>query len=178
MEKVKKDFTIWDSDAYLEEDFLNSVREDMKCALTDDEEPTDEEVEDEAFDRNNSFLEDITDEVGEDDSVTNGIVCLGDLGLWDGRHRGIKYFNDISSCFSTECDTCQWFVDENGDFCSLGVHHDGYNNATYRRFKHFITDEQKHNFEKAYFKGTLDRKKLNRYTEPLGATVEHLLGII
>lgn len=75
--------------------------------------------------------------------VGSPILVLANLGLWDGRHRGfgeIKSGN-IKDCMETDYEYAEWYVDENGEFASRQIHHDGTNyerNGVRRQFAFVI----------------------------------------
>ena len=58
--------------------------------------------------------------------LSQPILILADLGLWDGRHSGYKELNsgNIKDCLFSQYDYATWYVDKHGDFRCDVIHHD------------------------------------------------------
>lgn len=68
-------------------------------------------------------------------SVDGIIIAVRDMGLWDGRFRGIAEISDnladiLSDTMATQA-YYEWYIEE-GDVKMLAIHHDGRNYTTYR----------------------------------------------
>ena len=52
-----------------------------------------------------------------DIDVGTPILVLGDLGLWDGRHKGYGEIQsgNLKDCMETDHELAEWYVDEDGE---------------------------------------------------------------
>lgn len=70
--------------------------------------------------------------------LSSEIVCIGDLGLWNGRRQGYRIVgNNIQEIlYSTlrSISYCTWYADAYNVKCDE-THHDGTNHYVYRAFK-------------------------------------------
>lgn len=69
------------------------------------------------------------------------IIAIADLGLWNGRKLGVKYYATIQSIFSVREDEAKWYCDSYNLRSNLS-HHDGTNYVLYRE----IIDEKRVDF--------------------------------
>ncbi len=87
---------------------------------------------------NNSYLENEQAKLGGI-VLTEPILVIGDLGLWNGRRTGYKLISSgkLSHClrFGRSCESGRWYVDGCGDFRGEFHHHDGTNRHLYRGVK-------------------------------------------
>ena len=110
--------------------------------------------------------------------VGSPILVLANLGLWDGRHRGfgeIKSGN-IKDCMETDYEYAEWYVDENGEFASRQIHHDGTNYYRYRRYLPDATEDEIYDLKEKLYDGTATEDDLDAVTEPLGSLVGAVFG--
>ena len=130
----------------------------------------------------NRMIEDIDEQlVDERINLKNGnydILAIGDIGRWNGRVTGYKeYLNSpISAILSSDCDYCEWFVDECGELRSTQHHHDGTNYILYRKYKENMTEEQRQRLKDLIYEGKPFDGALKRYTESLGIDVAKVYG--
>ena len=59
--------------------------------------------------------------------LSQPIIVIGDLGLWNGRRSGYKMIDsgNIKDCLFSDTDYTEWYVDMYGDLRADAVHHDG-----------------------------------------------------
>ena len=110
--------------------------------------------------------------------LPNPIICIADLGLWNGRCMGYKMIEsgNIADClWDGECDYCEWYVDRYNDLRFTGVHHDGRNHYIYRELRD-LSDKQMENFLDKLHTGTLTRRDITRYTTSVGSHVNKVYG--
>lgn len=110
--------------------------------------------------------------------VGSPILVLANLGLWDGRYRGfgeIKSGN-IKDCMETDYEYAEWYVDENSEFASRQIHHDGTNYYRYRRYLPEATENEIYDLKEKLYDGTATEDDLNAVTEPLGSLVGAVFG--
>ena len=81
--------------------------------------------------------------------LSQPIIVIGDLGLWNGRRSGYKMIDsgNIKDCLFSDTDYTEWYVDKYGDLRADAVHHDGTNHYLYRAFKDGVSDTQKENLQ-------------------------------
>lgn len=103
---------------------------------------------------------------------TNGcpIICIADLGLWNGRHSGHKLLgNTLDTCFTMLNGnyTAEWYL-ENRNLKCTQCHHDGTNYLLFRQFKPNVTQSQIDNFCRKIYNGKVTSADITKYTESLG----------
>ena len=110
--------------------------------------------------------------------LPNPIICIADLGRWNGRCMGYKMIEsgNIADClWDPECDYCTWYVDRYNNLRFTGVHHDGTNHYLYRELRD-LSDKQMENFLYKLHTGNLIRRDVNRYTTSVGIHVNKVYG--
>lgn len=125
---------------------------------------------------NYAYLDD--EKVNLDIELPNPIICIADLGRWDGRCMGYKMIEsgNIADClWDPECDYCKWYVDRYNDLCFTGAHHDGRNHYLYRELRD-ISDRQMENFLDKLHTGRLTRRDIRRYTTSIGSHIQRVYG--
>ena len=111
--------------------------------------------------------------------VSEEIIIIADLGLWDGRHQAYKILHktNIADCLTGTCgDYVTWFVDDRGDLMCRDCHHDGTNLYTYRAWKPEISHAQRSYFMQKVAIGKATRKDITRYTQRIGDRVADVYG--
>lgn len=113
-------------------------------------------------------------------SCESEILVFGTLGLWDRKHRiySEEPTTNISDMLhlGPDCDYAEFFVDEEGDFCSRQSHHDGTNIFVYRCWKPELSEEEREIFRDAIFARKCDKKMIAKYTNSLGPLVKKVYG--
>ena len=106
-------------------------------------------------------------------------VAIADLGLWNGRHRGVKILNDsLDSIFQLlgSYDDYEIYVDDK-DLQIIGYHHDGTNYITIRSFKERITEEQEDDFESLFYtEEGANKYQIGYYTESVRPLIAEYYG--
>lgn len=128
------------------------------------------------YELNNEHLDD--ERMNLDIPVSEEIIVLGDLGLWDGRKSGYKeiHGHSIKDCLYTDTDYATWYLDDRGDLCCEAIHHDGTNHYLYRVFKPDVSDTRKENFLEKVLCGTVTRADITRTTQRLGDKIADVYG--
>lgn len=77
--------------------------------------------------------------------LSQPILVIADLGLWNGRRMGYKEIpsGNIRDCLSGGYDYTTWYVDKKGDFRCDDIHHDGTNHYLYRVYKDGVSEYQR-----------------------------------
>ena len=111
-------------------------------------------------------------------SLPDDIICIADLGLWDGRHSGYcACGQNLSNVLSTGCgDYRTWYVDDLGDLRCTDTHHDGTNRYLYRMWKPGVSEGRRQNFLNAIELGIYTRRDITRYTAPIGIYAADIYG--
>lgn len=111
--------------------------------------------------------------------LSQPIIIIGDLGLWNGRASGYKMIDsgNISDCLFTDCDMAEWYVDKRGDLRCKGIHHDGTNHYLYRAFKDGVTEAQISALQNKIYMGKATRSDITRVTKRLGDEINKVYGI-
>ena len=125
---------------------------------------------------NYAYLDD--EKVNLDMELPNPIICIADLGRWNGRCMGYKMIEsgNIADClYDPECDYCTWYVDRYNNLRFTGVHHHGTNHYLYRELRD-LSDQQMENFLEKLRTGRLTRRDIRRYTTSIGSHIQRVYG--
>ena len=125
---------------------------------------------------NYAYLDD--EKANLDIELPNPIICIANLGLWDGRCMGYKMIEsgNIADClWDQEGDYCKWYVDRYNILLFTGVHHDGTNHYLYRELRD-LSDQQMENFLEKLHTGKLTRRDIRRYTTSIGSHIQRVYG--
>ena len=127
------------------------------------------------YDTNAEYLAD--ERVNLNITLPEEIVCIADLGLWNGRRSGYKLLHsrNIGDCLYSQNDPT-WFIDENGDLRCDDVHHDGINHLLYRMWKPGISEWQKENFLSKIYQNDYTDADIKRYTRRIGDWIARVYG--
>ena len=128
------------------------------------------------YELNYAYLDD--EKANLDIELPHEIICIADLGRWNGRCMGYKLLEsgNIADClWDPDCDYCEWYVDRYNDLCFTGVHHDGRNHYLYRELRD-LSDKQMENFLEKLHTGTLTRRDIRRYTTNIGSHIQRVYG--
>lgn len=110
--------------------------------------------------------------------LSQPILVIGDLGLWNGRRMGYKEIKsgNIRDCLYSDTDYTTWYVDRLGDLRCDGIHHDGTNHYLYRTYKPGVSKEQIENLKDKLYYGTATRADITRITRRLGDDIAKVYG--
>lgn len=165
--EAKKACIIWSSDIDLDD-----WRKDL---LEQYGELPDDELYRLADEINSEYLCD--ERMNLDISVPEGIVCIGDLGLWNGRRMGYKLIGDnISKCLYSDEECLEWYVDEYGDLRCTASHHDGTNYLVFRKWKKNISEDRKERLLDLIYEGKATEKDISSCTNRLGDKIANVYG--
>lgn len=173
MTRENKKHIIWSSEI----DY-NDWKDDLEDEYPDEDGYDDYDRLDIAERTNWEYLDD--ERMNLDITLSQPIIAIGDLGLWDKCVTGYKIINsgNIADCLSDgTCDYITWYVDERGDLRASGVHHDGSNDYLYRVWKDGTTETQRQNFlNKIYNQQPFTRDDITRLTRRLGDEIARVYG--
>lgn len=112
------------------------------------------------------------------DKVIDGsIICIADLGLWDGRKDGYKILgNSINTIFDINSRGFDYaeFYGDGKDIRAKEVHHDGTNYYLFRVIRSGRDIDKL--LEAIYAGEIISRQKLNYYTRSLYKDVADVYG--
>lgn len=111
-------------------------------------------------------------------SLSQPILVIGDLGLWNGRRMAYKEIKsgNIRDCLYSDTDYSTWYVDKNGDFRCEAIQHDGTNHYLYRTYKDGVSDTQIERLKDKLYRGIATRSDISRITRRLGDIIAAVYG--
>ena len=144
-----------------------------------DEDPNDEyAIYEYMVEANGFYLDD--ERMNLDIEVSQPIIAIADLGLWNGRFSGYKELNscNIKDCLNgfDSCEYHEWYVDEQGDLRCTAIHHDGTNYILYRAYRDGITSTQRYDFLDKIYNGQATQEDIDAVTRSLGDDVAKVYG--
>lgn len=127
---------------------------------------------------NSMYLDD--ERMNLDIEVSQPIIAIANLGLWNGRFSGYKELNsrNIRDCLNgfNSCEYHSWYVDEDGDLRCKAIHHDGINYILYRAYRDDVSEEQIEDFLSKIYDGEATEDDINAITRKLGEEVAKIYG--
>lgn len=127
---------------------------------------------------NGMYLDD--ERMNLDIEVSQPIIAIADLGLWNGRFSGYKELNsrNIKDCLNgySSCEYHEWYVDKHGDLRCTAAHHDGRNYILYRMYRDDVTDDQVEEFLNKIYDGNATQEDIESVTCRLGDKVAEVYG--
>lgn len=128
------------------------------------------------YEINGDYLDD--ERTNLDIQLSQPILVIGDLGLWNGRRMGYKEIGSgkISDCLYSNTDYSTWYVDRLGDLRCDAVHHDGTNHYLYRTYKEGVRESQMELLKEKLYRGIATRADITRVTRRLGDDIARVYG--
>lgn len=163
--------TIYNSDTY--EVYTD---EEIKEQLQEWQEIPAEEVTQEMIWDERSFLADMDYQDSRDNLniSTNQILCIADLGLWNGRKSGYKTLtNNLNSILSASGGEYYHIYYDGYNIRARDCHHDGTNYYLFRELK---TDTNYQILLDKLYSGTATNADINRYTKSLRPYIKKAYG--
>lgn len=115
------------------------------------------------------------EEINLNKTLDNNIVCIADLGLWNGRIQAVKVLSnnlkDILNSFG--CDEISIYFDGK-NVKSKGHHHDGTNYYEFREIKPGANIESL--IDRISKGEKISRSLLSYYTKPLSNQIKEVYG--
>ena len=110
--------------------------------------------------------------------LSQPILVVGDLGLWNGRRMGYKEIpsGNIRDCLYSNTDYSTWYVDRLGDLRCDAIHHDGTNFYLYRVYKDSASPSQIELLKEKLYRGIATRADITRVTRRLGDDIAKVYG--
>ena len=171
---MAKHTTIWKSYGMYSLEETKQAEQDARERL--------EEFEDTTTDVNTAVYEDIDmwfddERLNLNKKLDGRILCIADMGLWNGRKSGYKILgnnlNEVLTC-GIGCDEKEVYCDGR-NVLAKGYHHDGRN---YVEFREIREDRNIENLlDKIYSGQEVTRREINYYTKSLRPYVKEVYGI-
>jgi hypothetical protein len=156
---------------------LEKFEKDVKELLEEDavENITEEKITDEVYFQIDQYFDD--ERLNLDKKLDGRILCIADMGLWNGRRSGYKILgnnlNEVLTC-GIGCDEKEVYCDGR-NVLAKGYHHDGRN---YVEFREIREDRNIENLlTKLYNNEEVTRKEINYYTRSLRPYVKQIYGV-
>lgn len=152
----------------------------LACAVINDwdDEPDDYEIYEYMTEVNGIYLDD--ERMNLDIDISQPIIAIADLGLWNGRFSGYKELNscNIKDCLNgfDSCECHEWYVDDRGDLRCKAVHHDGTNHVLYRAYRDDTSDEEIEEFLGKIYDGSVTQDNIDAVTRSVGNEVAKVYG--
>ena len=175
---AKKHTTIWKSYGMYSLEEMESEEKACKEFLSEvypEIEQTEENVMQEIYDHIDTYFD---DEKSNLFKILDGrILCIADIGLWDGRRSGYKILgNNLNEVLTTGigCDEKEVYCDAYNVYAQ-GYHHDGRN---YVEFREIREDRNIENLiDKIHSEQGATRREINYYTKSLRPYIKEIYGI-
>ena len=105
--------------------------------------------------------------------LDGNIICIANLGLWNGKKSGYKILSDNLNNIFDVCEDYNEFFIDNYDVKAKCTHHDGTNYYTFREIKQdvnidILTDK--------IYNGNFTQKDITRYTKSLKPYLKKIYG--
>lgn len=104
------------------------------------------------------------------------ILCIGQLGLWNGTFIGYKEYPDLESCFKGHNGELKFFIDENGELRAELAHHDGTNYYLFRMWKSNASETARENLMSKIYNRDFSQTDISRCTVRLGDFIGKKFG--
>ena len=169
MKRKQKEFVIWQNYDINVEDYKEWLDEEFPDADENERYELCIESNDEQLDCERMNLDKI---------LASDIICLADIGLWNGRKCGYKMIGqNLNSVlqFMNDCDYAEFFCDTY-NVCSRQSHHDGTHYLTYRQLKPNLSEQQIENFLDKILEGKLTSRDISRCTKSVRPLVAEVYG--
>lgn len=109
-----------------------------------------------------------------DKTLENKIVCIADLGFWNGRVPGYRIMgNNLNEILSNLEDINEIYLEGDDVFASCH-HHDNVHHLRYREIK---THVGAHGLYSRVVDGRLTEEDVELYTRPLGHYIREIYGL-
>lgn len=176
MKKNNNKHIIWSNMNLNLDDWKEDLLENRKLNELDTNVP-DYVLENDMYELNSMYLDDERENLNI--TPTKGrIICIADLGLWNGRKPGYKLLgHNIGDCLSdfSQAEGLEFYCDRY-NFKSTQVHHDGINYLIYREIKPEYTSDQIDKFLWKIYNGKATDRDIRRYTRSLRPYIKVVYG--
>lgn len=129
-----------------------------------------------AYENNQMALEEIRQTLNV--HLGNRIFVFADLGLWNGRQQDFQLSTSdcLSSCFYTNLDSAEWYIDGNGDLRCDAYHHDGINHYLYRECKKDFPKGRLVAMVYRALDNKMTREDISCVSNPIGGRIAEIYG--
>lgn len=168
-----KKHIIWSNTNLDIEDWRDGYKEYLEYNGFDEYHDNDDDLYGWMIETNDMYLED--EQMNLNKEVDGRILCIADLGLWNGRKSGYKILgNNINTIFNIGDFDYAEFYGDNHNIRAVEHHHDGTNYYLYRVIRE---DRNIDNLLNDIYNGEeITSSKLNYYTKSLYKDVANVYG--
>jgi hypothetical protein len=172
-----KHTTIWKSYGMYDLKELEEFEKDVKNLLEEDavENITEETITDEIYFQIDQNFE--AETMNLDKRLNGRILCIANMGLWNGRRTGYKVLGDNLNEILTAgigCDEKEVYCDSYNVYAH-GYHHDGSNSVEFREIREDKNIDVL--LDKLYSNEPVTRKEINRYTKSLRPYIKKIYRV-
>jgi hypothetical protein len=118
------------------------------------------------FEANYSNLEETLSNL----NVSDEIVVIADLGLWDGRRIAYKILDKDASSIINDIDYYEYpeiEMNNNNELYATDIHHDGTNYYRFRVWRSGVSEKGKERFLENIYYGEVSEDEIIKYTKAL-----------
>lgn len=110
-----------------------------------------------------------------DYTLPNKLICIANLGLWNGRRCGYKLLdNNLNGILYHMGDSFEVYVDDE-EVKARDSHHDGTNYYTWRVLKNGLSNIKVNDLLDSIFEGDAE-EKIEKYTKSIAPYVKRIYG--
>ena len=118
------------------------------------------------FEADYSNLENILSDI----KVSDNIIVIADLGLWDGRRTAYKILDKDATSIISGINYYEYpeiEINENNELYATDVHHDGTNYYRFRIWRSGVSEKVKERFLDSIYYGEVSEDEIVKYTKAL-----------
>lgn len=134
-------------------------------------EPTDTNIADEIYDLMSFVLEDEKDIL----DYKADIIAIADLGLWNGRVKGYRLFNNLNEIFNCMQDSNDFYL-EGVTLKATCYHHDGVNYIKFYIFNRDLAGSDDF-LNDIYYNRPISKSRFYKYCKSAGKIVRKIYGL-
>lgn len=135
-----------------------------------DIEPTQENIDNEIYFLMCEYLQNEKDNL----DINIDIIAIADIGLWNGRVKGYKLFNNLNQIFNCMQDYNEFYV-EGSTLKATVHHHDGTNFINF-----YVIDMDKNGvqdfLDDIYYQRKISKSRFYKYCKSAGKLVKKIYG--
>lgn len=160
---MKKHIIFTDDYGYYKESAIENLKAN-KIELTE------KNINDEIYMLMDMYLQDETDNL----NYPTNIIAIADIGLWNGRVKGYKLFNNLNQIFNCMQDYNEFYV-EGSTLKATVHHHDGTNFINF-----YVIDMDKNGvqdfLDDIYYQRKISKSRFYKYCKSAGKLVKKIYG--
>lgn len=103
-------------------------------------------------------------------NVSDEIIVIADLGLWNGKRIGYKILDNDASSIINGIDYYEYpeiEMNDNNELYAIDAHHDGTNYYRFRVWRSRVSEKSKEKFLDSIYYGEVSENDITKYTKAL-----------